>query len=197
MAARPPKPVSRREAGRFFPTLRIASITSSAGILFVSPAKAISALIRALTAPIALRLTQGISTSPATGSQTRPSRLLIAIAIASDACSGVPPAISTAAAAAIPDALPTSAWHPPAAPAIMALFAITMPKPLAQNSIWTICSSVRPSLSLIANITPGKVPDEPAVGVAQMIPNEALTSLVAMALSTAISRSSPESVLPR
>ena len=42
-------------------------------------------------------------------------------------CCGVPPAISTIAAAAIAAAEPTSAWQPPAAPEIDALFATMKP----------------------------------------------------------------------
>ena len=84
-------------------------MTSSAGILLTKPASAISALVKALTEPITFRLTQGTSTNPATGSQTKPNKLDIAIAKASEDCCGVPPAASTAAAAPIAEALPTSA----------------------------------------------------------------------------------------
>ncbi len=87
----------------------IAPITSSHGIRLVTPASAISAATRELDAPIALRLTQGTSTKPATGSQTRPSMFFNVMANASEHCCGVPPAISTIAAAAIPAAEPTSA----------------------------------------------------------------------------------------
>ena len=87
----------------------MASTTSSAGILFTIPAKAISAAINALPAPTVFRLTQGISTNPATGSQTKPNKFPKAIAKASEDWRGVPPAASTAAAAAIAEALPTSA----------------------------------------------------------------------------------------
>lgn len=58
---------------------------------------------------MALRLTQGTSTNPAIGSQTKPNKLLIAIDKASAHYCGVPPAASTAAAAPIAEALPTSA----------------------------------------------------------------------------------------
>ena len=95
------------------PTLSIAIIHSSVGILLVQPANAISAAIKALPAPIAFRLTHGISTKPAMGSHTSPKRLEIAIDIACALCSGVPLAASTAAAAPIAEALPTSAWQPP------------------------------------------------------------------------------------
>lgn len=95
-------------------------IHSSAGIMLTHPAKAKSAETKALAAPIALRLTHGTSTKPAIGSQTKPNKLLIAIDNASAHCYGVPPAASTAAAAPIAEALPTSAWQPPVAPAIPA-----------------------------------------------------------------------------
>ena len=51
----------------------------------------------AFMAPMTLRLMQGISTRPATGSQTRPSRLVSAMANASAHCSAVPPLMSTSA----------------------------------------------------------------------------------------------------
>ena len=53
----------------------IAVTASSKGIVAEMPARAISAQVRATLTPVALRLTQGTSTRPATGSQTRPSRL--------------------------------------------------------------------------------------------------------------------------
>ena len=111
--ANPPIPVSRNDAGKPRPTLSIAIIHSSVGILLVQPANAISAAIKALPAPIAFRLTHGISTKPAVGSHTSPRRLEIVIDIACALCSGVPLAASTAAAAPIAEALPTSAWQPP------------------------------------------------------------------------------------
>ena len=43
---------------------------------------------------------------------------------------------------------------------------------------------------------PGKVPAEPAVGVAQMIPIEALTSLVATAFCIAVNITSPDNDFP-
>ncbi len=55
------------------------------------------------------RLMQGISTRPATGSHTRPRTFLKAMAMASSSCLGVPPAISTMAAAAMAEAEPHSA----------------------------------------------------------------------------------------
>ncbi|CJH41991.1 Uncharacterised protein [Streptococcus pneumoniae] len=64
------------------PTWHMASITSSTGILDSIPAKAMSAAMKAKLAPMALRLTQGTSTKPATGSQMRPSIFLMTKAIA-------------------------------------------------------------------------------------------------------------------
>lgn len=142
------------------PTSYMAIITSSAGILLLMPAKAISAATTADEAPTPFRFTQGTSTSPATGSHTNPSIFLSAIAIASADCCGVPPAISTTAAAAIPVADPTSAWQPPAAPAMKALFAITNPNAPAVNRNSSICSRVGFSFSLTANKTPGTTPAE-------------------------------------
>ena len=87
----------------------MASITSSQGMALSTPDRAISAQDRAFTAPITLRLTQGTSTSPATGSHTRPRVLDRAMAQAWAICSGVPPITDTRAAAAMPEAEPTSA----------------------------------------------------------------------------------------
>ena len=74
------------------PTSRMASTTSSGGTAERMPASARSALDMAIIAPAALRLTHGTSTSPATGSHTRPSRILIAIAAAWQTASALPPA---------------------------------------------------------------------------------------------------------
>ena len=158
------------------------------------PASAVSAEIRALPAPIAFLLTQGTSTKPAIGSQTSPSRLDIAMDIACALCSALPPAASTAAAAPIADALPTSAWQTPVAPAISAFLAITRPNPPAVKRERIICSSLRSILFSNKNKTPGKVPEDPAVGVAQITPIEALTSLVATAFCTAAIIVSPDKV---
>ena len=107
--ARPPMPVSRRSLLIALPTSAIASMTSSAGMCPTTPANAMSAAETAFMAPMTLRLMQGISTRPATGSQTRPSRFVSAMANASAHCSAVPPLMSTSAAAAMPLAAPTSA----------------------------------------------------------------------------------------
>ena len=58
----------------------------------------------AIAAPVALRNTQGSSTNPPSGSQTRPSVPCMVRATACMACRGVPPSISTPAAAAMPAA---------------------------------------------------------------------------------------------
>ena len=87
----------------------MASITSSQGMAQVTPAKAISAAVRAFTAPITFRFTQGTSTSPATGSHTSPIRFWRAAAQACAICSGAPPMRDTRAAAAMAEAEPTSA----------------------------------------------------------------------------------------
>ena len=102
-------PVSLSDAGMASPTARMASMTSSQGMALVTPARAISAQERALTAPMTLRLTQGTSTSPATGSHTSPRVLLRAMAQAWVIWKGVPPITCTSAAAAMPEAEPTSA----------------------------------------------------------------------------------------
>ena len=68
------------------------------------------------------------------------------------------------------------------APAIPAWLAITNPTPPAVKRKFIICFFVKLSRSLSINSIPGRVPDEPAVGVAQTTPIAALTSLVAIAL---------------
>ena len=75
----------------------------------VGAASAMLAQETAFTAPTTLRLMQGTSTRPATGSQTRPSRLPSAMAAAAAHCSGVPPFRLHRAAAAMALAAPTSA----------------------------------------------------------------------------------------
>src|SRR5699024_513409 len=62
-----------RAEGIVLPMRYIAPITSSQGIRLVTPASAKSADIIARVDPPAFLFTQGTSTSPATGSQTRPS----------------------------------------------------------------------------------------------------------------------------
>ena len=70
----------------------IASITSSTGITDFIPARDISAARIATVVANPLRFTQGTSTSPATGSQAKPNKFLIAKATALPICSGEPPA---------------------------------------------------------------------------------------------------------
>ena len=124
---------------------------------------------------------QGISTSPATGSHTSPSWLLMAMAQASAHCPGEPPISSARAAAAMAEALPHSAWQPPSAPAMVARWAITMPKAPAVKRLITAASRVHlPSASRDATV-PGNIPQEPAVGAATMRPMAALFSLTASA----------------
>jgi len=84
-------------------------MTSSTGMRLVMPATAMFAALTALTAPMTLRLTHGTSTSPATGSQTSPSRFASAMAYASAHCCAVPPRICVSAAAAMALAVPISA----------------------------------------------------------------------------------------
>src|SRR5699024_601758 len=176
--ARPPRPVSRSAEGIVRPILYIASTTSSAGILDSMPASAMSAAVRALLAPAALRFTHGTSTRPATGSQTRPSIFLSAMAKPCALIAGVPPAISTRAAAAIALALPTSAWQPPAAPEMFALFATTKPNAPEVNRNLIMSSRDTPCFSFMANNTPGTTPPHPAAVAAQTSPIAAFTSLV-------------------
>ena len=63
----------------------------------------------------------GVFHSPPTGSHTSPSIFIITVEAASRHCSGLPPMSSTAAEAAMAEAMPTSAWQPPTAPATVAL----------------------------------------------------------------------------
>src|SRR5699024_276667 len=128
-----------------------------------------------------------------TGSQTSPSMFFKVIANASADCCGVPPAISTTAAEAMAPAEPTSAWHPPAAPDIIALLATTKPKAPEVNKNRTISSLVGFNCSFTAKRTPGTQPALPAVGVAQITPIAALTSFVAIVLLAASSKIGPAS----
>ena len=162
------------------PTRRMATMTSSAGMRLEMPARASSAAMKAMAAPAALRLMQGISTSPATGSQTSPSWLFRAMATASSSIWGVPPESSTRAAAAMAAALPHSAWQPPWAPARQAFSAMTSPTALAVNMLMTQSCSVAPRSSMVSS-TAGRMPQLPAVGAATMRPMAAFSSLTASA----------------
>ena len=63
----------------------------------------------------------------------------------------------------------------------MASLATTIPKADAQNKKRICASRSSDNCFVITDKIPGKVPAEPAVGVAQIIPMDALTSFVAMA----------------
>ena len=160
------------------------------------PASAISAAHRAHITPPPLRLMQGTSTSPATGSHTSPSWFLMAIAAALAAISGVPPFSSTKAAAAMAAALPHSAWQPPSAPAMLACWARTRPMPPAAASASQACWRLAPRCSIMASTAPGRMPQLPAVGLATMRPMAALYSATEMAMAMAQAASGPESVCP-
>ena len=166
---------------------------SSAGIFGATPASAMSALEKAIISPETFLLMQGISTSPATGSQTRPSWFTIEIAQASPHCEGVPPMSSTSAAAAIPEALPHSAWQPPWAPATLAFCAITMPMAPAVNMDMTTSRSAKPRSSYRDTRHPGRMPQLPAVGAATIRPMEALQPATASALEMARVIKGPQS----
>ena len=148
----------------------MAMMHSSTGMQEPMPARAISAEEKAMTTPPALRFTQGISTRPATGSQTRPSWLAMATAQASAHCEGVPPDSSTMAAAVMPAALPHSAWQPPWAPAMQAFLAMTIPKAAAVNMLMTTSLRSMPLSSMRVRRQPGMMPQLPAT----MRPMEAL-----------------------
>ena len=109
------------------PTSFMALITSPRGIMEGIPASAICADENAIIAPETFRLMHGISTKPATGSQTRPNMDFKVMAAASAHIPGVPPHSSVTAAD------PHSAWHPPSAPERVAPLAIIIPMPPAQN----------------------------------------------------------------
>ena len=181
MAARPPRALSRSSKGRLLPTANIASTVWSKSTRFPIPARAISALTSATAAPAAFRFWQGTSTSPATGSQTSPIRLVSAFAAAFRHCAGVPPASSQVAAAAMAHAAPTSAWQPPSAPDTVAFLVMRYPTAAAQESPRARSSSVNPRSSPSAMSTPGTTPALPAVGAATMRPIEAFVSSTAIA----------------
>ena len=123
------------------------------------PLSTLSALVRAFAAPAAFLDWQGTSTSPAIGSQTRPSIFDSAIDAASRLCCGVPPNIATAAAAAIAEAEPTSAWQPASAPATEALRISRQPiAPAVKSPLRTVASS-SPNSSSSAKRTAGSTPD--------------------------------------
>src|SRR5699024_11102589 len=98
------------------------------------------------------------------------------------------------AAAAMAPAEPTSAWQPPVAPEIKALFATTIPNAPVVNKKRSMSSRDAFNLSFTENKTPGTQPALPAVGVAQIIPIAAFTSLVPIALLTASNKIGPDKV---
>ena len=163
------------------PTFFMAQITSSAGMALPMPARLSSAATKAPATPAALRLMQGISTRPATGSHTRPRIFFSAMATASATCRGVPPQSSVMAAAAMAAALPHSAWQPPWAPATLALFVITMPTALAVNRAITQAWRAQPRSCCMVKRAAGKMPQLPAVGAATTRPMAAFHSLTASA----------------
>ena len=174
----------------------MAAIHSSTGIFRSIPASAISALEKAIMTPETFLFTQGISTRPATGSQTSPIWLMMAIPSASPEAAGLPPINSTRAAAAIPDAEPHSAWHPPSAPAIEAVWAITIPNAPAVKMDITISLFGSPLSSYMETRQPGRIPQEPAVGVATILPIAALQLDTHIALPMAFVKKIPESPPP-
>ena len=187
----PPRAVSRRSGFIARPTLFIAATTSSNGMRLSTPERARSAESTAFAAPIAFRLMQGHSTSPATGSHTRPITFLSAIAAACSACAGLPPESSTSAAAAMAAPVPVSAWQPPSAPLMLAPQAMSMPTAPAVRSPAQSAASLQPRDSAAVSSTPGRMPLAPAVGAATMRPMDAFTSTTAMLAATACAMGSP------
>ena len=80
------------------------------------------AAFTAVLAAMAFLSMQGIWTRPATGSQVRPRLCSIPISAAFSIWRGDPPNTAQSPAAAMEQALPTSAWHPPSAPEMLASF---------------------------------------------------------------------------
>ncbi len=92
----------------------------------------------AVDAATALRSMHGIWTNPPTGSQVSPRWCSIAISAAFSICSGVPPRTAVSPAAAIAQALPTSAWQPASAPEIDAFALKIEPTAVAvSRKVWT------------------------------------------------------------
>ena len=197
MTARPPSAVSLSAAAIRLPMDFMASITSSAGITLFIPEMAMSAAIMAIAAQTAFLFTQGTSTRPAIGSHTKPSVFFNARALAWDIVSGVPPSNSANAPAAIAEALPHSAWHPPSAPDKLALFDITRPMAADVNKLLTTLSSDISSSSSAVSKTAGMIPHEPAVGAATTLPEQALVSEMDSALTAALFKTFPPNVFLR
>src|SRR5699024_8693684 len=91
---------------------------------------------------------------------------------------------------------PTSAWQPPAAPEIDALFATTKPNAPDVSKKFSISFREGSRRGFKPNNTPGTTPADPAVGVAQILPIAAFTSFVATALLTASNNVLPANDLP-
>ena len=142
-----------------------------------------------------LRPRQGTSTRLATGSQIRPSMFCRAIEAAARPCSGVPPAISTRAAAAMPEPAPHSAWQPAFSAAKVERVAMKVPIRPAVRSPRVRVSSSRPSTFAAPSTEPGTAPQAPAVGAATITPMELLTSIRAV-ICRMISFRSPSSIRP-
>ena len=83
--------------------------------------------------------------------------------------------------AAMPQAAPHSAWHPPTAPAMDAFSAITLPMAPAVKRAQVMSYMEALVSSATAERTAGTMPQEPAVGQATMRYIFALASAVAMA----------------
>ena len=177
----PPPAVSFKAQGSLSPTLFIASIASSALMKLLMPDRASWAAKSACSAQAPLRLMQGTSTRPATGSHTRPSTFLNTMATAVPTCSALPPSMLTAAPAAMAAALPHSAWQPPVAPASEARSAITMPILPATTKPRASVASLSWQCFFREKKTPGRTPLAPAVGAATIRPMAALHSPTAMA----------------
>ena len=94
------------------------------------------------------------------------------------------------------EAEPTSAWQPPSAPEIEALFAMTSPKAPAAKRKSSCSSWLRSNFWIAAVRTAGRQPALPAVGVAQTKPIFALCSLTAMAFRAADRMVKSDKALP-
>ena len=92
----------------------------------------------------------------------------------------------------MPDAEPHSAWHPPSAPEMEAVCAITIPKAPAVKIDITISLLANPLSSYMDTKHPGRIPQEPAVGVATILPIAALQLETHMALPMALVKNFPE-----
>ena len=103
---------------------------------------------------------------------------------------------STAAAAAMAEALPHSAWHPPSAPEILACLAMAMPIPAAVKRLITAFAAGSCFSANTVNKTAGIIPHDPAVGAATIRPMQALTSAIAKALIKTWFKVSPPRTCP-